>query len=84
MAAQREQPERIAISGDTVVAWGRVYPSAYYPGALAISRDGGATVRYAVLEKVPTWAALDPHHPGELLAVVEGRDERDLLRLKID
>lgn len=78
------QPNRLSIVGDTVIAWGRLYPAAYHAGALALSRDGGATIRFAALEKHPLWVALDPKHPGELLAILEARDVRELVRLRIE
>jgi hypothetical protein len=78
------RPEHLSVHGDLVVAWGRLDQSQYYHGGLAISRDGGASIRYAVLEQPPLWAALDPHHPNQLLATIEGRTERELVRLTID
>jgi hypothetical protein len=78
------RPEHLAVLGDVVVAWGRLYPAAYHVGAIAVSRDGGATVRFAALEKRPLWVALDPAHPGELLATLEARNERELVRLRIE
>ena len=61
----------IAARGDLVVAWG---PAPYYGthqgGLLAVSRDGGATLRVTHMERLrPTWIALDPHRIGELLVL---------------
>jgi hypothetical protein len=79
------QAERLSIADDTVIAWGRLYPAAYHAGVVVLSRDGGATIRFAPLEKHPLWVALDPKHPGELLAILEGgRADRELVRLKIE
>ncbi len=78
------QAERLAVHGDTVLAWGRLHQSAFHAGVLAISRDGGATMRYAVLEQRPLWVAIDPHHPNQLLAMLESRGQRQLARLTIE
>jgi hypothetical protein len=60
----------IAARGDLVAAWGAApYYGTHHGGLLAVSRDGGATLRYAQLERLrPTWIALDPHRIGEMLA----------------
>lgn len=77
------QAERIAVAGDTVLAWGHLKLSAY-AGALAISHDGGETIRFAVLDQRPLFAALDPHHPKQVLAVLEARGQRQLARLTLE
>jgi hypothetical protein len=78
------QAEHLAIAGDTVMAWGRLSPAAYHAGVLVISRDHGATMRFAPLEKRPVWAALDPARQNQVLAILEGRsDDRELVRLTL-
>jgi hypothetical protein len=63
------QPRGLTALGETVVAWGFNVPAGYHPGALAVSRDGGATMRMAVVKGFqPAWVAIDPHRPSELLA----------------
>jgi hypothetical protein len=68
----------VAARGDLVVAWGT---ARFGGGRLAVSRDGGVTLRYAHLERLkPAWIALDPHHAGELLVL--GHD-RSLARIRL-
>jgi hypothetical protein len=76
--------ERLAAAGDTLVAWGQLALSTSYGGALAISRDGGQTMRFAVLDQRPLWVALDPHHPNQALAILDLRGQRQLARLTLN
>jgi hypothetical protein len=78
------QPERLSVAGDTVLAWGRLALSADHGGALAVSQDGGETMRVAVLDQRPLWVMLDPHHPRQVLAILESRGQRQLARLTFD
>jgi len=78
------QPERLSIVGDTVLAWGHLALGTSEAGALAVSRDGGETMRFAVLDQRPLWAALDPHRPNQALAILDTRGQRQLVRLTID
>jgi hypothetical protein len=74
-------PLGVAARGDVVVVWGGPkYANSYSRGVLLISRDGGATLAYASLERVrPTWVALDPHHANELLVM---GDDQTLSRIR--
>jgi hypothetical protein len=79
------QAEHLSVVGETVMAWGRLSPATDRAGVLVISRDNGATMRVAPLDKRPVWAALDPMHQDQVLAILEGRpDDRELVRLKIE
>jgi hypothetical protein len=78
------QAERLSIAGDTVLAWGRLALSTDHGGALAVSHDGGKTMRVAVLDQRPLWMTLDPHHPKQVLAILESRGQRQLARLTLD
>lgn len=78
------QPEGLSIAGDSVLVWGHLAVSTPHAGALAISHDGGKTMRLAILEQQPRWAALDPHHPRQVLAVLEAGGQRQLTRLSLD
>ena len=61
----------LTVHGETVVAWGTRELGAHR-GALAISRDGGATLAVGGIERLRViWAAFDPHHPSELLVLGE-------------
>lgn len=69
----------VAGRGDLVVAWGALSSSSYHRGVLVVSRDGGATVGYAPLERLrPVWVAIDPHAAGDVLVV---GDDGTLARL---
>jgi hypothetical protein len=67
-----------------VLVWGHLPLATPNAGALAISHDGGKTMRFAVLDQQPLWVALDPHHPKQVLAVLEARGQRQLARLTLD
>jgi hypothetical protein len=67
--------------GDFVVAWGGLSSTPYHRGVLVVSRDGGATVGYAPLERLkPVWVAIDPHAEREVLVV---GDDGALARLRL-
>jgi hypothetical protein len=77
----RMRPEGLTVHGETVVAWG-TREGAATPGSLAVSRDGGATLATAGIDRLRViWAALDPHHPSELLVM---GDDGTLARARID
>lgn len=78
------QPEGLSIVGDSVLVWGHLAVSGPHTGALAISHDGGKTMRLAVLDQQPRWVALDPHRPRQVLAVLETGRQRQLARLTLD
>ncbi len=66
--------------GNVVVAWGTA-TSAPARGALAVSRDGGATVQAVVLDRIrPVWAAIDPFAPSAVLVL---DDEGSLSRIRL-
>ena len=60
----------LSVHGDRLVAWGSPGPERQYSG-LVVSRDGGATLEYlgAPFNTALTFAAIDPHHPGRVLAL---------------
>lgn len=67
--------------GTTVVAWGD-RPDGVGHGALVVSRDGGATLEVRRLGRLrPIWAAVDPHHPDEVLVLA---DDGTIARARID
>ena len=78
------KPERLSVVGDTVLAWGHLALASDHAGALAVSHDGGTTMRFAVLDQRPVWVMLDPHHPRQVLAILESRGQRQLARLTLD
>lgn len=78
------RPERLSIVGDIVLAWGNLAVSTDHAGGLAVSHDGGETMRSAVLDQRPLWVMLDPHHPKQVLAILESRGQRQLARLTFD
>jgi hypothetical protein len=55
-----------------------------HAGALAVSHDGGETMRVAVLDQRPLWVMLDPHRPKQVLAILESHGQRQLARLTFD
>jgi hypothetical protein len=55
--------------GTTVIGWGTP-TSGFARGVLVVSRDGGATLQLAPLDRIrPVWVAIDPHAPSELLVL---------------
>jgi len=67
-------PPNVAIRGvdgvgTTVVAWGTATGTEF--GGYAVSRDGGVRLQTVACGPRPTWAALDPHRPSDLMVVGE-------------
>ncbi len=75
--------EGLAVQGAIVVAWGAA-PAAYGRGtALAVSVDGGQTLRVAPIEgRRLVWGVIDPWHP-ERPAVLVLDDEGTLWRIEL-
>jgi hypothetical protein len=77
----RMRVDGLTVHGETVVAWGSRELGAHR-GALAISRDGGATLAVGGIERLRViWAALDPHRPSELLVL---GDDGTLARARLE
>jgi hypothetical protein len=64
--------------GQTVVAWGTATGTS--DGGYVVSRDGGVRVQAVIHGPRPTWAALDPHRPSDVLVVGE---DGSLTRLQL-